>query len=181
MTTQQQQRNRYWSLKALSATRAELRIYGIIDTFKFFDEEGVVTPGEIAEELDAMGPDISAIDVFVNSPGGNVFAGQAIHSMLVRHRAEVTVTVDGLAASIASVIAMAGDRVLMPANALMMLHDPMALAFGNAAEMRKMASVLDTVREGMVEAYMRRWSGTRAALVEALQAETWYTAARRRR
>jgi len=166
---------RFWEIANLTANSLDLMLYGPIFNEKFFDED--VTPTELRQELEAAGPNIQQINVYVNSPGGNVFAGQAIHSMLVRHQATVTVYVDGLAASIASVIAMAGDRVIMPRNAMMMVHSPWTLAIGNADELRDLAEVLDTVEEGMIAAYERRVTISRDELKVLLDAETWLTAA----
>ena len=166
--------NRYWAFKALSATQAEMSIYGVIEDFSFFGDE--ITPEQVKADLDALGPGITDLTVYINSPGGRVFSGLAIYNMLVRHPARVTTVVDGLAASIASVIAQAGDTVRVPRNATMMIHNPMNFSGGDARAHRKMADVLDTVKEGLVSAYMTRWGGTRAALLDAMDAETWYSA-----
>lgn len=105
-----------------------------------------------------------------------MFAGQAIHSMLKRHPANVTVHVDGLAASIASVIAMAGDQVLMPRNAMMMIHNPWTWGVGNADDLRKMADDLDQIRESLIAAYQDKTGMDRDELVNLMDAETWLTA-----
>ena len=96
---------KFWEFKATSAKKGELLIYGDIASSTWWGDE--VTPNDFKKGLDALG-DISELDVYINSNGGDIFAGQAIYSMLKRHDAKVTVYVDGLAASIASVIAMAG-------------------------------------------------------------------------
>jgi hypothetical protein len=114
--------------------------------------------------------------VRINSPGGSVFDGIAIYNALKRHDAAVTVWIDGIAASIASMIAMAGDEVVMPENAMLMLHDPSALVIGTAADMRGMADALDKMKAGMVAAY-RDKSGRDDAEIEALmRGETWLSA-----
>ena len=112
----------------------------------------------------------------INSPGGSVFDGVAIYNALKRHDAAITVWIDGIAASIASMIAMAGDEVVMPENAMLMLHDPSGLVVGTAADMRGMAEALDRMKAGMVAAY-RDKSGRDDAEIEALMRdETWLSA-----
>src|SRR5690606_966830 len=105
-----------------------------------------------------------------------VFAGQTIHSMLARHPATITVYVDGLAASAASLIAMAGDVVIMPKNAMMMVHNPSALVWGAAEDMRHMADALDKIRDSMVAAYRAKTGLDDEQIIELLDAETWMTA-----
>ena len=112
----------------------------------------------------------------INSPGGSVFDGVAIYNALKRHQAKVTVWIDGIAASIASMIAMAGDEVVMPENAMLVLHDPSGLVAGTAADMRAAADALDKMAAAMVAAY-RDKSGAGDAEIEALMAaETWLSA-----
>lgn len=118
------------------------------------------------------------LNVRINSPGGNVFEGVAIHNYLRTLKSKVTVIVDGVAASIASVIAMAGDRIEMPQNALMFIHNPFMFAIGDAQVMRKAAADLDQIRESMASSYLRRIDKKvdRAALYAMLDEETWLTA-----
>ena len=154
----------------------ELSLYGPIgpdDGMSWLFDE--MSPKQFKQELDGLG-DISDLKVFINSPGGDVFAGQAIHSMLTRHKARVTVYVDGLAASIASIVAMAGDTVIMPRNAMMMVHNPWTVAMGDAREFRKTAETLDSIRESMLAAYQVKTKMERASLMTLLNAETWMTA-----
>lgn len=120
--------------------------------------------------------DVSRIRLRLNSPGGSVFDGIAIHNLLVTHRAEVHVHVDGIAASIASVIAMAGDRVTMGRGTEMMIHDPSGLVWGQAKDMRDMADLLDRLAEDIAGFYGHRAGGTRASWREAMAEETWYSA-----
>jgi ATP-dependent Clp endopeptidase proteolytic subunit ClpP len=163
---------RFWSFRAQENGVAELLLYGVIDE----DESwGGVGAKEFAEELKKLGA-IQEIRVRINSSGGYVFAGQAIYSTLKRHPATVTVYVDGLAASIASVIAMAGDRVIMPKNALMMVHNPWGLAIGDAEDLRKEAEVLDTITETIISAYQDKTGLERNDIIELMEAETWMTA-----
>jgi ATP-dependent Clp protease, protease subunit len=147
---------------------AEIVIYDEIGAF------GI--PAKVfLDELKALGP-VAELTVRINSPGGSVFDGVAIYNALRRHDAAITVWVDGIAASIASMIAMAGDEVVMPENAMLMIHDPSALVIGTAADMRGMADALDKMKAGMVAAY-RDKSGRDDAEIEALmQAEAWLSA-----
>jgi ATP-dependent Clp protease protease subunit len=147
---------------------AEIVIYDEIGAFG-------IPAKAFLDELKALGP-VAELTVQINSPGGSVFDGVAIYNALKRHEARVTVWIDGIAASIASMIAMAGDEVVMPENAMLMLHDPSALVIGTAADMRGMADALDKMKAGMVAAY-RDKSGRHDAEIEALMAaETWLSA-----
>jgi hypothetical protein len=112
--------------------------------------------------------------VRINSPGGSVFEGIAIANALRAHPANVTVQVDSVAASIASVIAMAGDRIEMAPNSMMMIHDASGLAMGNAADMEEMAELLDLISDNIADAYAARAGGTREQWRERMRAETWY-------
>lgn len=169
---------KFWEFRAAAdePTSGELLLYGPIGADDglgwLFDD---MTPKQFHEELTALG-DVADLKVMINSPGGDVFAGQAIHSMLVRHPANVTVYVDGLAASIASIVAMAGDTVVMPKNAMMMVHNPWTVALGDAREFRKLADTLDGIRDAMIAAYEGKTGKTRAELLPILNAETWMTA-----
>ena len=154
---------------------AELLIYGDIGDVRWFGENLYdVSAKSIAEELKALG-DLSDISVRINSPGGSVFSAQAIYSLLKSHPARVTVHVDGMAASAASLVAMAGDEIIMPDNAMMMIHSPMSYASGNPSELRRQAEILEKVQASMMAAYSR--SGQSAEDIKAmLEAETWMTA-----
>ena len=147
---------------------AEIVIYDEIGAFG-------IPAKAFLDELKALGP-VAELTLRINSPGGSVFDGVAIYNALKRHDARTTVWIDGIAASIASMIAMAGDVVVMPENAMLMLHDPSALVIGTAADMRGMAEALDKMKAGMLAAY-RDKSGRDDAEIEALmQAETWFSA-----
>ena len=169
---------KFWNLRAAAdePKTGELLLYGPIGSDDglgwLFDD---VTPKQFHEELSGLG-DVENLRVMINSPGGDVFAGQAIHSMLNRHPAKVTVYVDGLAASIASIVAMAGDTVVMPRNAMMMIHNPWTVALGDAREFRKLAETLDGIRDSMIAAYESKSGKPRAEILPLLNAETWMTA-----
>lgn len=145
-------------------------------TIHVYDEIGYwgVTAQDFVAEL--QGVTAGRIELHVNSPGGDVFDGIAIMQALKSHSAHVTVTVDSLAASIASVIAMAGDRVVMAKNATMMIHDGHSLAIGNAADMRQTADLLDKVSDNIASVYAERAGGTVEEWRDRMRAETWYSA-----
>ena len=171
-------RREFWTIRAAEdePKAGELLLYGPIgpdDGLSWLFDE--VTPKQFRQQLDELG-DIESLRVMINSGGGDVFAGQAIHSMLSRHPAKVTVYVDGLAASIASIVAMAGDTVVMPRNAMMMVHNPWTFGLGDAREFRKLADTLDSIRESMIAAYESKTGLTRGELMPLLNAETWMTA-----
>lgn len=168
---------KFWEFKALANNEGELYLYGEIASAESWWGDGTeVTPKGFKDELDALG-DISTLNVYVNSPGGDVFAGQAIYSQLKRHKATVNVYIDGLAASIASVIAMAGDTIHMPKNAMLMIHNAWSIAMGNAKDFRKMADDLDKIDLSIQETYLAKATEMKQEdLVALLDAETWLTA-----
>ncbi|MFJ2000266.1 head maturation protease, ClpP-related [Streptomyces chartreusis] len=132
--------------------------------------------GSTADELIAELKGITAprMRVRINSPGGSVFEGIAIANALRAHPANVTVQVDAVAASIASVIAMAGDRIEMAPNSMMMIHDASGLCMGDASDMEEMAELLDLISDNIADAYAQRAGGTREQWRERMKAETWY-------
>jgi ATP-dependent Clp protease protease subunit len=141
---------RFWNFKSLDEKMGELTLYGEISNETWWGDE--VTPKEFKSDLDNLG-EIDTLNIYINSPGGDVFAGQTIYSILKRHKAHKNVYIDGLAASIASVIAMAGNTIFMPKNSMMMIHNPWTIGMGNASEFRKLAEDLDKIRESLIAAY----------------------------
>lgn len=154
--------------------KAEIFIYSEIG-YDFW--EGKSTAEMFAEELRSLG-DIDNIDVHINSNGGDVFDGQAIHSLLKQHKAKVTAYVDGLAASIASVIAMGADRIVMPENAMMMIHNAWTGMYGNAKDFRKMADDLDHINNSIVLTYVAKSNGKcdEEKFRELMDKESWLSA-----
>lgn len=148
---------------------ADLMIFDIIGEDWFGD--GVTAKG-IDQQLKEMG-DVEQINVRINSPGGSVFDGIAIYNMLKAHKATVNVVIEGLAASIASVIAMAGDTVSMGTGTRMMIHNPWTFAGGDSRDFRKTAETLDGIRDGMIEAYTARTKLDSKDLIAMLDEETW--------
>jgi len=164
---------KFWEFKAGSDEKAELLLYGEIASSSWWGDE--VTPKEFKRELDELG-DVAEISVFINSGGGDVFAGQAIYSMLKRHKAQVTAYIDGLAASIASVIAMAATTVVMPKNSMMMIHNPWTFGIGDAADFRKLADDLEKIRESIIVTYQDKTGLGKDEVIKLMDAETWFTA-----
>lgn len=121
---------------------------------------------------------VSQLNIYVNSNGGDVFAGNAIYNMLKRHKAHKTVYVDGLAASIASVIVMAGDEIIMPANSYLMIHKAWTYAMGNANDLRETADRLENIEQTIVDTYMENVAEniTEDDIKQKMSDETWLSA-----
>lgn len=166
-------KKKFWNFKAIDEKQGELTLYGEISNETWYGDE--VTPKEFKAGLDDLG-DIETLNVYINSPGGDVFAGQTIYSILKRHKAHKNIYVDGLAASIASVIAMAGSTIFMPKNSMMMIHNPWTVGMGNASDFRKLAEDLDKIRESLISAYEDRSALVRDEIIEIMDKETWLTA-----
>lgn len=165
--------NKFWDFKK-EENNAELFLYGDISDSTWFGDE--VTPKNFKAELDAMG-DIEQLDIYINSGGGDVFAGESIYNMLARHKAHKTVHIDGLAASIASIIAMAGDEIVMPENAMLMIHEAWTVAGGNKRELRKMADTLERIDSTLCGVYVARTGKDAEEIANMMESETWMTAA----
>ena len=157
--------------KAPTAEQAET-----VAEVHIYDEIGYwgTSAKDFAQQLAEL--DVDRIQLRINSPGGNAWDGVAIMNTLRRHRARVEVTVDGIAASAASLIAMAGDHIVMNRSSQMMIHDTSGMAWGNAATMRETADLLDKLSDSYADAYAKRAGGTRSAWRDVMRAETWYTA-----
>ena len=176
-------RERMWELKqAASPGTLELYIYGDVegDGYDWWRDEVIRSETSANAFRDALAahPNVTQIDLYINSYGGSVFEGTAIYNQLRRHPAHKTVYVDGFACSIASVIAMAGDEVVMPRNTLMMIHNMWMGAVGNATELRKAADDLDVINAAGRQAYLEK-AGEKldeTALTDMMDAETWLTA-----
>ena len=176
-------RKTMWEIKQQADPAVlELYIYGDVegDGYDWWRDEVIrseTSANTFREEL-AAHPDVTQINIYINSYGGSVFEGTAIYNQLKRHPAHKTVYVDGFACSIASVIAMAGDEVVMPRNALMMVHNMMMGVCGNAAELRKAADDLDKINEAGREAYLQKAGDklTPEVLAQLEDDETWLTA-----
>lgn len=163
-----------WTNQAPTETEPEQRILtlnGTIAEESWFDDD--ITPQLFREELNAGSGDIT---VWINSPGGDCVAAAQIYNMLMDYRGSVTVKIDGIAASAASVIAMAGTRVLVSPVSMLMIHNPATMAMGDAAEMQKAIAMLDEVKESIINAYEIKTGMSRAKLSHLMDAETWMDA-----
>lgn len=156
----------WYSIKAKANDTAEISIY---DEIGFWG----VSAASFAQDLKSCGNNLKQINLHIHSPGGDVFDGIAIYNLLKNHPANITVYIDGLAASMASVIAMAGNEVIMPENAMMMIHKPWGIQGGDAEDMRKYADLLDKVENTLIPAYANKTGKTPEELAEMLSAETW--------
>jgi ATP-dependent Clp protease protease subunit len=165
---------KFWDFKAKDADTGELTLYGEISEYSWYGDE--VTPAQFKKDLDALG-DIKTLDIYINSGGGDAFAGQAIYSTLHRHPAHKTVYIDGLAASAASVIAMAGDKIIMPANAMLMIHNAWTFTRGDKAHIRKVADTLEQVDKTLISVYTARTALPEDEISAMMDAETWLSAA----
>lgn len=146
-----------------------LYLDGVIAEESWFGDE--VTPRQFKSELMNEGGDIT---IWINSPGGDVFAASQIYNMLMDYKGHVTVKIDGIAASAASVIAMAGGDVFMSPVSMIMIHNPMTIAFGDTAEMKKAIDMLSEVKESIINAYELKTGLSRIKLSHMMDAESWF-------
>ena len=150
-----------------------LELYGTIAEESWFDDD--ITPAMFKDELfSGTGP----ITVWINSPGGDCIAASQIYTMLMDYKGDVTVKIDGVAASAASVVAMAGTKVLIAPTALMMIHNPATMAFGAHADMEKAIDMLSQVKESIINAYELKTGLSRVQLSHMMDDTTWMNAKR---
>ena len=163
---------RFWNwVKDVSDDSRTLTIDGVIAEETWWGDE--VTPKLFKSELTAGS---GAITVWINSPGGDCVAASRIYSMLMDYTGDVTVKIDGIAASAASVIAMAGTKIFMAPTALMMVHNPLTVAIGDSEEMQKAIAMLGEVKESIINAYEFKTGMGRTKLSNLMDAETWMNA-----
>lgn len=148
-----------------------LFLNGTIAEESWFDDD--ITPQLFRDELNAGNGDIT---VWINSPGGDCVAAAQIYNMLMNYKGNVTIKIDGIAASAASVIAMAGTKVIMSPVSMMMIHNPATAAFGDSADMQKAIAMLDEVKESIINAYEIKTGLSRTKLSHLMDAETWMDA-----
>lgn len=167
--------SKFWNMsKHQTKNSAEITIYGEIGASWWGDS---ITPKQFSKDLKDLG-DVNEITVRVNSGGGSVFDGLAIRSLLKNHNATVTVHVDGYAASIASIIAMAGDKIVMAKGSMMMIHNPAtSLWGGESKDFREIADFLDKIRDSLVDVYVARTGKDAAEIIDMMNNETWMSAA----
>ncbi|MGL5124957.1 MAG: head maturation protease, ClpP-related [Fusobacteriaceae bacterium] len=152
---------------------AELIIFGEITSSRWSNSD--VIPSDVNNLLSEIGEN-DALDIYINSPGGSVFAGIAIYNMLARHKGHKRVFVEGYAASIASVIAMAGDEIIVPENAYLMIHKAWGFAIGNADDLREQADLYERFDTTIANAYMTKAKDGKTfdEFLELMKAETWF-------
>jgi ATP-dependent Clp protease protease subunit len=148
-----------------------LTLNGTIAEESWFEDD--VTPRMFRDELNAGTGDVI---IWINSPGGDCVAASQIYTMLMDYKGHITVKIDGIAASAASVIAMAGTEVLMAPTSLLMIHNPLTVAIGDSEEMQKAIAMLDEVKESIINAYELKTGMSRAKLAHFMDAETWMNA-----
>ena len=152
-------------------TTRTLFLNGTIAEESWFDDD--ITPALFKEELLSGSGDIT---VWINSPGGDCVAAAQIYNMLMDYKCNVTVKIDGIAASAASVIAMAGTKVMVSPVSMLMIHNPATMAFGDSAEMQKAIAMLDEVKESIINAYEIKTGMSRVKISHLMDAETWMNA-----
>lgn len=163
---------KFWNwVKDENSDTRTLYLNGAIAEESWFDDE--VTPKAFKAELLSGEGDIT---LWINSPGGDCIAASQIYAMLMDYKGNITVKIDGIAASAASVIAMAGTNVLMAPTALMMIHNPLTVAIGDSEEMQKAIDMLSEVKESIINAYEIKTSLSRVKLSNLMDAETWLNA-----
>ena len=166
---------KFWNFKKMKNEAGQeervLELNGTIAEESWFEDD--VTPRMFKEELfSGTGP----ITIWINSPGGDCIAASQIYSMLMDYKDEVTVKVDGIAASAASVIAMAGTKVMLAPTAMLMIHNPSMMAFGEKKDMEKAIDILNEVKESIINAYEIKTKQSRTVLSHLMDNETWMNA-----
>lgn len=162
---------KFWNWIKNSDDTRILRLEGPIDEESFWGDE--ITPQMFRDELESGEGDVT---VWINSPGGNVFAAAEIYTMLKDYKGSITVKIDAIAASAASVVAMAGDTVQMSPVAMLMIHDPSTVAMGNTKDMEKAIEVLNEVKESIINAYASKSGLSHARIANFMSNETWMNA-----
>jgi len=164
--------NKFWNwVKNEETNETELIFNGPISEESWFGDE--ITPALFRDELAKISGNLT---VWLNSPGGDCLAASQIYTMLRNHKGKVTVKIDGIAASAASVVAMAGDETLISPTGYLMVHNPATIAMGNRADMEKAIDLLDEIKEGIINAYEEKSGLSRAKIAHMMDEETWLNA-----
>ena len=167
----------FLNIKNLENEKAELHFYGEIVSDEWEKWSDLDTcPEDVLNYLSKI-ENSKELDIYINSGGGSVFAGLGIYNILKRHKGRKTVYVDGLAGSIASIIAMVGDEIIVPSNSFIMIHKPLCGVCGNANDMREMADTLDRIEEGLINTYKTKLKDNVdiETIKTMVNAETWLT------
>lgn len=161
---------KFWNFQAKGERRGELMLYGEISDVSWWGDE--VTPVQFQQDLAALG-ELDRLDIYINSPGGDVFAGFTIYNIIKRCAAEVVAHVDGLAASAASIVCMAANKIVMPKNATMMIHNASTYTYGNKEKIRKLAEELERIDGQIADIYTQKTGLQSERVAEMMAAETW--------
>lgn len=164
-----------WNLTKTEKDKAQVTIYGPIKDFSSFFSSGGAAPNKVMQDLDDLSS-AKEIAIRINSGGGSAFAGFAIFELIRAHGAKITTHIDGLAASAASIIAMAGDKIIMGTGSMMMIHNPWTRVEGESKDLRAAADLLDGVGESLINVYSARTGKSRDELRAMLNKTTWLTA-----
>jgi ATP-dependent Clp protease protease subunit len=162
--------NKPFEIKNKTETTAEIVLYGAIGESWFEDS---ISAKDFHKELKALSSDVKEIHLRINSPGGDVFDGMTIYNRLKQHKAKVIVYIDGMAASIASIIAMAGDEIYLGEGSQIMIHKPWTGMYGNATDFMEVIDRLDDIEEQMVSIYSKKANIDRSEIKTLLANETW--------
>lgn len=165
------EKKKFWNWIRDESGERVLRLEGPIDEDQLWGDE--ITPDAFRDELDAEDGDVT---LWINSPGGNVFAASQIYTMLKDYKGKVTVKIDSIAASAASVVAMAGDTVLISPTGMLMIHDPSTIAMGNTKDMEQAINVLTEVKESIINAYKDKTGLSHNKIAQLMSDETWMNA-----
>lgn len=164
------------SVKNKTGASADIYFYGDIVADKACKwSEDDKCPTDVIDALNEVG-DVDTLNIYINSGGGDVFAGNAIYNRLKQHKAHKRVHIDALAASIASVIAMAGDEIIMPENSYIMIHKAWTVTMGNSHDLREVADRLDVIEQSIVNAYLANSDKDEDTIKELMASEKWFTA-----
>ncbi len=163
---------KFWNwIKNEDSGETELLFEGPISNETWWGDE--ITPAMFRDELAKVSGNLT---VWINSPGGDCISASQIYTMLRNHKGKVTVKIDGIAASAASVVAMAGDETLISPTGYLMIHNPMTLASGNKSDMEKAIALLEEIKEGIINAYVRKTGLSRNKISKLMDDETWLNA-----
>lgn len=164
---------KFWNfIKNEDDNTAELLLYGTISNSNWWSD--AITPKKFKEDLEKLG-NVTRITVRIYSGGGDVFAANAIYSMLKDHQAEIIVKIDGLAASAATIVAMAGDKILIPKNGYMMIHKVSSYVGGNVDDIQKELELLQKIENTLVQTYVNRTGKTKEEIQALIDDETWFS------
>lgn len=162
-----------FEIRCRTESLAEIELYGAIGE-SFFEDS--ISAKDFSEQIKKLPSSIKEIHLRVNSPGGSVFDGMTMYERLRTHPAKVVAYIDGLAASIASIIVMAADEIVIGDGGMMMIHKPITGVYGNSIEMERMIDILDKIESQMITIYAKKTGMSRAEISASLASETWYTA-----